>query len=281
MRVLSTDADNLIGSLRGEVGEVIVAWTLLRQFMSEAHSLRTADLTDARSLRTTDLLADMNNPAVAKLEILTSKLRDDVVARLAELAEEKIGQLTFHFATVKLGVLAAEATAFTQFIRKNGFEEKRNSDISHKVLPEKWSDHRHRHIPYNVVTQAVARATRLMKQIDRRFLGPAAPYLWAELRKKRYQPTPLPRVAYLLLPHMRLPPLVRAAIIAAEEREGIHVWTEMPTTLNGSPSLVKVSREWGGILLPTGLIMVEDYPVNSLHSITSSGEGGERPPKSH
>ena len=266
-RVVNTEADNLVANLRGEIGEIIVSWTLLRQTMC-----------DARTLRTADVVADMSNPELVRLEILTSKLRDDIIARLSELGEIKIGQLTFHFAKVKLGILDTETAAFTQFIKTNRLDRKRNHDISHKELPEKWADHRLRHIPYGVLIRGVALALRLMKQIDRHHIGPSAPYLWAEARKKRYNPTGPPRAGFLLLPHQRLSPLLRARIIAEEESEGRDVWSDMATKLNGVPTTVKVSREWGGVLLPDGqLLMLNDYPLNSLEAITSTPEQGNIP----
>lgn len=257
-RVVNTEVDNLVSNLRGEVGEIIISWTLLRQTMC-----------DARALHTPDLVSDMSNPTLVRLEILAAKLRDEIVARLSELGEKKIGRLTFYFAKVKLGVLEAETAAFARFIEKTGLSRKRNHDISHKELPEKWTDHRYHHIPYSVVTRGVAFAMRLMKQIDRHYLGPSSPFLWAELRKKRYTPTAPPRVGFLLLPHMRLPALTRARIIAEEEREGKDVWSEMTTKVDGVPTMVKVSREWGAVLLHGGILMLNDYPLNSLESITS------------
>ena len=58
----------------------------------------------------------------------------EIVARLSELAEAKIGQLTFYFASQKLKALATEVEAFSDFIVREKFQQKRNLDISHKNL---------------------------------------------------------------------------------------------------------------------------------------------------
>src|SRR4051812_3669438 len=86
-----TDAGNLLANLRGEVGEVITAWLLMRHFVGVGARLRTEnpekDFAD-KNIRFANLMAD--------------KLSDELVGRLSELAEKKIGQLTFYFATQKL-----------------------------------------------------------------------------------------------------------------------------------------------------------------------------------
>src|SRR6266566_6044425 len=63
-----------------------------------------------------------------------------------------------------------------------------------------------RHCTFHVaMVRAVAHALPLIKRIDRHVLGPSAPYLWREVRKRRYQPilSP-PRVAYMMVPHFHL-----------------------------------------------------------------------------
>jgi hypothetical protein len=48
---------------------------------------------------TTDNIAnDMRNESLAFVTMLRSKLADEIVARLSELAERKVGRLTFYFA---------------------------------------------------------------------------------------------------------------------------------------------------------------------------------------
>ena len=130
----------------------------------------------ANQLRTGDYKADIEKPELCSLNILVDKLRDEIVSRLAELAEEKIGRLTFYFAQQKLSKFESEVKAFARFVESNRFREKRNYDISHKELPEQWTDHKHIHIPDFTVLKGVALALRLMKRIDRSVLGPSAPY---------------------------------------------------------------------------------------------------------
>jgi hypothetical protein len=90
LKIARTDADNLVSNLRGEVGEVITTWLLMRHFMNAGARLTSGDI--EKDLRNRDLLL---------VNLLADKLRDELVGRLSELAEEKVGQLTFHFAGVE------------------------------------------------------------------------------------------------------------------------------------------------------------------------------------
>jgi hypothetical protein len=258
LRIHNTDTDNLVSNLRGEVGEIIVTWILLRQTMVQANNLKSPTLSDG-----------LSQPELVTPDILSNKLRDEIVARLSELAEQKIGRLTFHFAQVKLGAFEPAVRAFSRFIQANRFEEKRNYDISHKELPEKWSDHKFIHIPYGTLLKGIAMALRLIKKIDRFVLGPSAPCLWREMRKRRYTPMHPPKVGYLLLPHLRLSEQERAKIIIEEAAQGQEVWTDMPTTVDGRPVTVKACRKWGAILLGQQLVMLGEYPLQELASIVT------------
>jgi hypothetical protein len=60
----------------------------------------------------------------------------------------------------------------------------------------------------------------IQKKVDRIVLGPSAPYLWREMRKKRYQPMAPARASYVLLPYLRLSDNERVAVAAAEAAEG-------------------------------------------------------------
>jgi hypothetical protein len=258
LRIINTETDNLVSNLRGEMAEVVTAWMLMRRFM-----------TDAASLKTDNITKDFGNPDLAFLYVLKDKLEDELVARLSELAEQKIGRLNFYFAAEKLGKFRPEVADFEKYIEKNGFRKKRNQDISHKELPERWEDHRAPlHIPYGMILHAIARALRLMKRIDRHVLGPSAPYLWRETRKRRYKPilSP-PRVAYMMVPHFQLSGQDRIRIVQEEEAEGIQVWSEMPTTINGLPTKVLASRKWGVIMLGDQYVPLEVYPLVDLTGI--------------
>lgn len=211
VRIHNTDIDNLISNLRGEVGEIVFTWVMMRSFMAQSVGLRTADLGKD---------FENPNPQLVMLDALTDKLSDEIVARLAELAEKKVGRLTFHFAHLKLDRLERETAEFARFIDKNRFHDKRNYDISHKELPEKWTDHKLIHIRYRIIVQGIVMALRLMKKIDTLHLGPRAKYLWREMRRRRYKITYPANVEYLLLPALRLSADDRMAIIKEEMNEG-------------------------------------------------------------
>lgn len=262
LRVHRTALDNLIGNLRGEIGEVVTSWTILNGLQARS-----------RKQCSDNTVADMSDPELVAMRILCGKLEDDIVARLSELAEAKVGQLTFHFASVKLNKLSDEVADFQGFIRSHGFEEKRNLDISHKVLPETFDQHRHRHIEYRTILSGIARALRLIKRIDREVLGPSAPFLWREARRKRYTPMLPPKAGYLILSYYRLDEAVRGQIIQAELDEGRPVLSEMNTLVNGKPARVLVAREWGGIVLGTRLILLSEYPLQELRRIDIPSDG--------
>lgn len=164
LKIARTDLANLVANLRGEVGEVITTWLLMRNFMAQAARLASGELEK-----------DVANRDLLFLNLLADKLRDELIGRLSELAEAKVGQLTFYFAAKTVGRFAVEAAAFTDFVVKHRIRDKRNRDISHKQLPERWSDHRHIEIPYRILVRAVVLVLRLMKRMDRHVLGPAAP----------------------------------------------------------------------------------------------------------
>jgi predicted transcriptional regulator len=155
LRIHNTDLNNLVSNLRGEVGEIVFSWGLMRDLLAQA-----------RQRRSEPDVNELSDPHLNTLHALADKLEDEVVARLSELAERKIGRLTFYFASQKLQRFEAEVRAFQQFIERKKFTENRNSDISHKELPEKWSDHRYLRIPYPTIIRGIAMAMRLMKRID-------------------------------------------------------------------------------------------------------------------
>lgn len=257
MRVLKTELDNLVSNLRGEVGEIVTTWTMLRFLMTEV-----------RRLSSNDIVSDMKNHNLAFISVLRHKMHDEIVARLSELANPKIGRLTFHFAAAKLNMLHSEEDAFRRFIQRHRFEEKRNYDISHKELPEQWSEHQFILIPYKTLLKGLAHASRLMKKIDRLALGPSAPYLWNEMRKKRYSVMNPPSAMYLLLPHLRLSNGVREKIIMQEMAEGGDVWSEIETKLNGADVKLYVCKKWGAIFLGDRILCLDEYPLQEVSQIT-------------
>jgi hypothetical protein len=105
LRVKNTQLDNLVSNLRGEVGEVVTSWVILRQLMASE-----------RELMTDDVAKDLANQNLVVVGTLTDKLTDELVSRLSELAEPKIGRLTFHFAATKLARLDDNVKQFRTFI---------------------------------------------------------------------------------------------------------------------------------------------------------------------
>jgi hypothetical protein len=195
LRLHNTQADNLISNLRGELGEVILSWILYRYLRAQAAPRLTEDPT-----------AISRDPFLFILDALMERLEDDICARLSELAQDKIGRLNFAFASHKLGALRQEVQDFSAFVDRSRIKEKRDRYISHKELPETWQEHRYLHIEYPVLVEGIARALRLMKKIDREYLGATSAALWREMRKKRYDFSMTPKAGYMLLPYFRLTP---------------------------------------------------------------------------
>lgn len=191
VRVKRTAPDVLVSNLRGEVGEAITTWILLRHYIQVAQSLQTDDLS-----------ADMENQELSILYILRGKLQDDLIAKLSELADAKIGRTNFYFAAQKLGALEEDVRRFERYIVKNKLREKRNHEIAHREQPETWPVMGPLRIPYPVLVRATGMAVRLMKRVDRLHLGPTALRQWQIMRKQRYDFSGPPRAMYLLLPHM-------------------------------------------------------------------------------
>lgn len=277
LRIHNTDVDNLVSNLRGEIGEMIFTWGLMRDLMVKASHLRT-----------NDVAKNMENLDLCTLRILIGKLNDEIVARLSELAEQKVGRLTFHFAQVKLGQFQSDVAVFARFVESSRFREKRNYNISHKELPEQWSEHKHIHIPYPTVLKGIALALRLMKKIDRKVLGPSAPYLWREMRKRRDSPTNPVKASYMLLPYLRLSERERAKIIFQEMTEGETVWVDMETKVDGVEVTMKACKKWGAFLLGPQMIILREYPLQKLDNITTAPSSdeqsiseGDPPPEGH
>jgi len=257
LRIKNTQLNNLISNLRGEVGEIITSWVLLRQMMAQQ-----------RELMSEDIAKDLANQDLVFVNLLSDKLADEIVGRLSELAEPKIGRLTFHFASIKLSKFGDEVEAYRSFITRHGFQEKRNYDISHKELPEEWSQHKNIQIPYRTLLKAIGRAVHLMKAFDRVFLGPGARYLWHEMKKRQSILLAPASAAYMMLPYLKLSRDVRARIIAEEIAEGRPVWSQMPTTINGQQTNVLACQEWGAILWGDGVMMLDEYPLQGLQNIS-------------
>jgi hypothetical protein len=254
---IRTDLSNLISNLRGEIGEIITSWILFKEHYP------TAIITDEEIKKN-----NLNDPVKIRAGILSSKLKNDIIARLYELSTKKIGRLNFYFATKKLEVNIEELDSFEKFLVQKKFREKRNNDVSHKNLPEKWEDHKYLSISYKNIVKALAMATRIMKQLDAIHLGIRSKYLWHEMRKKRYEPTNPPNVGYLLLPYMRLPDNLRVKVMQEEEKAGKIVWHEMETKINGKKATVLACKEWGILLINRSkLLVLPQYPLQKIENI--------------
>lgn len=262
LRVLETAADVLVANLRGEIGEVLTTWLLLRHFMAAASKLQSADPAK-----------DLLNKDLAFLWLLKEKLENELIARLSELADKKIGRTNFYFAARKLKKFDDQAVAFSRFITANKLRQKRNQEIAHREQPEQWFEDRPIHIPYRTLVKATAMALRLMKRIDRSVLGPAAPFLWRQARKKRYELSGPPRAMYMLVPYFHLSGDERIRIVEEEQREGKIIWSEMNTTVDGKPAKLLACKGWGLILLGDRCLALDQYPLQKLESINRSGPG--------
>jgi hypothetical protein len=58
--------------------------------------------------------------------------------------------------------------------------------------------------------------------------------------------------------------------VREEEREGINVWTEMPTTINGLPTKLPVSQKWRVVMLGDRPVALDQYPLQRLEGIQAS-----------
>jgi hypothetical protein len=260
LTLANADAASLLGNLRGELGEAITAWLLMRNFIVSGQSLQSGNLEK-----------DPDNKQIQFAQLMSDKLADELVGRLSELAERKIGQLTFFFAARKLNVFLDHVLAFEKFIIGHKIRKKRNQDVSHKVFPATKDAPKQSpiHVPYKTLVRAVALAVRLMKRMDRQMLGPSAPFLWREARKKRYDFMSPPRAGYMLLPYLKLSREDRLQIVQLELAEGREVWTELPTTIDGHQTKVLACKPWGVIILGGYLLALDTYPLVALPSIST------------
>lgn len=256
----NTQLDNLISNLRGEVGDIILTWKLFLRLRRNAGYLYSQDIEK-----------DLSDPNIALLEILTDKLEDEIVSRLSELAEQEIGQLTFYFAQRKLEKqvdLSNDVLEFKKFVDKERIKEKRNQFISHKQLPETWTEHKIIYIPIPTIGKCLSLAVKLMIKIDKIFLGPSAIYLWREVLKKKTPPMRPLNVNFMLLPHMKLDQKTRGIIIKKEMAAKLPVWESVKAKVDGIERDVIICKKWGAILMdPHHFMICDDYPLLELHEI--------------
>jgi len=191
LRIQRTNKDALIGNLRGEVGEAITSWILLR------HLIFTS-----RSMQTDDVMSDMRNNDLGLIHSIKDKIESDFILTLAALAERKVARVTFHFASQKLHILRPEEEEYRNFIEQAKLKQKRDREIAHREQPEDWPEVGDIRIPYLKLLQALAMAVRLMKKIVKEEMGDNAIVQWQRMRKKRYDLTMPARAKYLLLGYL-------------------------------------------------------------------------------
>ena len=214
-----------------------------------------------------DFEEKFKNSSFNRLNILIDKLNDEIVSRLSELSEEKIGQLTFYFVSEKLGVIENDIKQFRKFITRNKFRIKRNHNISHKVCPEKWEEDKLIIIPYNLILKGIVRALILMKKIDSVVLGPSSKYSWHKMRKKKYEVITPVKVQYMLMPYINLSKAERTAIVAEELKNELIKWEEVETKINNKNKKIKVYKKWAAIHLGDRILILDKYPLISLKNL--------------
>lgn len=190
----NTEISNLIGNLRGEIGEIIQSWMLMREFLIITQKLSTGDF-----------IIDSQNQELSKFRLIKKKFENEIIAALSELGEKKYSQVNFYFATAKLDAFKNDAIDFENFLKQKNIRNKRNEYISHKNLPPTWNDHKADYrIKYFTLLRTICKAIILMKKIDIFFVGQQSKYQWFEIRKQRYFYSISAKADYLLLPYIRV-----------------------------------------------------------------------------
>lgn len=191
LRVRKTNQDALIGNIRGEVGEAITNWILLRHLIAASKALETDDIS-----------TDMRNSDLALIYALKGRIKEDLILTLAGLAERKLDRATFYFVTQKIDALHSDEEQFRKYIELNKLKQKRDREIAHREQPLDWPKRGDIRISYSTLTIALAKAIRLMKKIDSNVIGDTAIEQWHKMRSKRYDLTIPARAKYLLLGYL-------------------------------------------------------------------------------
>lgn len=151
-----TESEKLVSNLRGEVGEIIEGYTLLRFYDAKAYQLQT-----------NDILKDAENNELQIINKTRSKFRNDIILRLSELSSSKHGRLNFYFAAEKFNIQKSEVSAFKQFLNKKHLVFKRNNNIAHKKLSPRWKQiDPDPYISRCSILRAIGWTITLMKMID-------------------------------------------------------------------------------------------------------------------
>ncbi len=256
LRLHNTDLSYLVSSLRAEIWEIVGSLLTWRDFVIELNGYFNK--------------GPIQIPPY-KLAKIHECLQNDVVSRLSELATKSLSKVCFHFCNEKLisckiADFSDDLKTYRRITRK--FHDKRNFAISHKELPESPSGPRKDPIiKYRETMKVLTVAIRIMKKIDRIYLGLKANFLWHEVEKKRRKGD-LFFQAGRLLPFMRLNPTQRAAIVQDEAERGVLKIEQMVTCINGQEALISVNKEWGAIFTsPTTVLFLLQYPLIELKSV--------------
>src|ERR1043165_6511514 len=82
LRIHNTPLDNIVSNLRGEIGEITFSWVLMRGINAQVAARRNEPGVD-----------EIGDHQPNTLYALADRLAADMVARLSELAEPKVGRL--------------------------------------------------------------------------------------------------------------------------------------------------------------------------------------------
>ncbi len=185
-----TDSNKLVGLLRGEVGEIIEAWILLRYYDDKAYQMQSHDI-----------IADCNNQEYLIINKTRKIFSNDIIQSLSELSSSSYGQLNFNFAGDKLKVDKSEIKNFTKYIKDNNIEYKRNNNISHKKVSPLWNHtDPNPHISRPTMRRAIGMVIKIMKSIDHAHYGDDYKKIWKLEREKRYKLGMVASAKYLMLP---------------------------------------------------------------------------------
>lgn len=186
-----TQPDKLIALLRGEIGEIIQSWIVLNFYDYKVGEFQTENP-----------LEDLRDKNLQILNLVRSKFRDDLIARLSELSSSGYGRLNFHFAADKFRIQKEEVKKFSSYLKENHFVFRRNNNIAHKAMSPSWNQiEPHPIISKPVLLRSVGWAISIMKQFDKAYYGEDSRRLWAEERKCRYEIEAPAAPKYMLLPY--------------------------------------------------------------------------------
>jgi hypothetical protein len=93
--------------------------------------------------------------------------------------------------------------------------------------------------------------------------------MWQELRKKRYELLHPASAFYMIAEYINLPEAVRAKIIQGEIAAGKFHQELMDAEVNGTKVQVYASKKWGAINFGGQLLILPQYPLQSIGKVES------------